>query len=275
MKNKIEIFKNEKLGEVRTVEKDGKVYFVATDVAKALGYAKPQNAIQAHCRYSLKQGIPHPQNKNKTLEVNIIPEGDMYRLISHSELESAEKFEMWIFDEVLPSIRKHGMYITEELLKDKERLEYELGEIHNKYYELENKNNELESNVKSLEDEKEVFGKMQVEYSRQQNSLRRLSIKTREEVSYLPRLTLELVRMYIKENPSVIINERDGRLILKSKPLFKELRKLILCNDKGNRNIYEVLYTMNFYIDDSIVAIPVEYLDDNYTPMFEMYMLEH
>lgn len=274
MENKIEIFKNEELGEVRSLIIGGEPWFVGKDVAEVLGYQEPLKAIRDHI-FEDEKGVTKMDTPGGKQDMIIINESGLYNLIFSSKLEKAQNFRKWVTHDVLPSIRKHGMYITEELLKDKERLEYELGEIHNKYYELENKNNELESNVKSLEDEKEVFGKMQVEYLRQQNSLRRLSIKTREEVSYLPRLTLELVRMYIKENPSVIINERDGRLILKSKPLFKELRKLILCNDKGNRNIYEVLYTMNFYIDDSIVAIPVEYLDDNYTPMFEMYMLEH
>ncbi|MDI0267805.1 BRO family protein [Clostridioides difficile] len=110
-------FNNELFGEIRTVKIDGKLYFVATDIAKALGYAKPNNAIERHCRYTLKQGIPHPQSKTKTLEVNIIPEGDVYRLITNSELPSAEKFERWVFDEVLPSIRKHGAYMTNEALE--------------------------------------------------------------------------------------------------------------------------------------------------------------
>lgn len=110
MSNNLQVFKNSDFGEIRTVEIDGKPYFVATDIAKSLGYAKPNNAIERHCRYTLKQGIPHPQSKTKILEVNVIPEGDMYRLITNSELPSAEKFESWVFDEVLPSIRKTGTY---------------------------------------------------------------------------------------------------------------------------------------------------------------------
>lgn len=114
----LQIFTNEEFGEVRTIEVDGKPYFVGTDVAKALGYSKPQDAVSRHCRYSVKHGIPHPQSKDKSLEVNVIPEGDLYRLITHSELPSAQKFETWVFDEVIPSIRKHGMYATDELLND-------------------------------------------------------------------------------------------------------------------------------------------------------------
>ncbi len=71
--NELQIFENPKFGEIRTVDIDGKTYFVARDVAKALGYAKPENAISAHCRYTLKRGIPHPQSKGSSIEVNVIP----------------------------------------------------------------------------------------------------------------------------------------------------------------------------------------------------------
>ena len=69
-----------------------------------------------NCRCTVKHRIPHPQGKG-TLEVNFIPEGDVYRLITHSKLPAAEKFESWVFDEVLPSIRKHGAYMTEDTIK--------------------------------------------------------------------------------------------------------------------------------------------------------------
>lgn len=107
--NNLQIFNNAEFGEIRTVDVDGKIWFVASDVAKALGYAKPANAVAQHCRCTLKQGIPHPQGKG-TLEVNTIPEGDLYRLVTKSELPSAERFESWVFDEVLPTIRQTGQY---------------------------------------------------------------------------------------------------------------------------------------------------------------------
>lgn len=105
--NDIMIFNNEEFGEIRTVEIDGKPYFMATDIAKALGYSKPNNAISAHCRAALKYSTPI---SGKMQEVNFIPEGDVYRLIIRSQLPTAEKFEKWVFDEVLPSIRKTGGY---------------------------------------------------------------------------------------------------------------------------------------------------------------------
>jgi len=107
--NELRIFENEEFGSVRIVGIEGKPYFVANDVARALGYAKPANAVAAHCKGVLKTGIPSEKGIQET---NIIPEGDIYRLIIKSQLPSAEKFEKWVFDEVLPSIRKNGGYIT-------------------------------------------------------------------------------------------------------------------------------------------------------------------
>lgn len=107
----LQVFESPDFGRVRTTEIDGKPYFCGADVAKALGYAKPNNAINEHCRYALKQGTPHPQSPSKTIEMSFIPEGDVYRLIVGSKLPTAEKFERWVFDEVLPSIRRDGGYI--------------------------------------------------------------------------------------------------------------------------------------------------------------------
>lgn len=117
MKNKLEIFNNTEFGSVRIIQEGDKYLFCGLDVAAALGYAKPRNAITSHCRYALKRGVPHPQAESKEIEMLFIPEGDVYRLITHSKLPSADRFEKWVFDEVLPNIRKHGVYITDEKLK--------------------------------------------------------------------------------------------------------------------------------------------------------------
>ena len=116
MENKIQVFNNEEFDKVRTLNEGGKIYFVASDIAKRLGYTNLSKAVNDHCRWVTKRYIPHPQGKG-TLEVNCIPEGDVYRLITHSKLPAAEKFESWVFDEVLPSIRKHGAYMTEDTIK--------------------------------------------------------------------------------------------------------------------------------------------------------------
>ena len=104
MTNEVQIFEDTELGRLRMIEEDGKILFVASDVAKALGYSNISDAISRHCRYVVKHDIPHPQGKG-TLEVNVILEGDVYRLITHSKLPSAEKFESWVFDEVLPQVK--------------------------------------------------------------------------------------------------------------------------------------------------------------------------
>ena len=115
--NELQIFNNNQFGEIRTIEDNGKVLFCGADVAKALGYARPNDAITAHCRCTVKCRIPHPQAPDKEIEMSFIPEGDVYRLITHSKLPTAEKFERWVFDEVLPTIRKHGAYLTPEALE--------------------------------------------------------------------------------------------------------------------------------------------------------------
>lgn len=117
--NELQIFNSPEFGDIRTVEIDGKPYFVGTDVAKALGYAKPNNAVSTHCRYTLKRGIATKQGNMS--EMVLIPEGDIYRLIIRSKLSSAERFERWVFDEVLPAIHHNGGYIMgQENLSDSE-----------------------------------------------------------------------------------------------------------------------------------------------------------
>lgn len=136
---KLQIFNNAEFGEIRTVEIDNKPYFMASDVARALGYSRPNDAISAHCRATVKHSIPI---SGKMQEVNFIPEGDIYRLVVHSKLPQADKFERWVFDEVLPSIRKHGGYISgQENLSDEELLAKALLVAQNKIAE---KNKEIE-----------------------------------------------------------------------------------------------------------------------------------
>lgn len=107
--NELKIFKNEEFGEIRTVEIEGKPFFCGSDVAKALGYAIPSKAVNTHCKGVSKMEAP---TNGGIQELLFIPEGDLYRLIVSSKLPTAEKFEHWVFDEVLPSIRKHGGYIS-------------------------------------------------------------------------------------------------------------------------------------------------------------------
>ena len=111
--NELQIFNNEKYGEIRTIVDGDKVLFCASDVAKALGYARPADAITTHCRGSVKRRLT--DNLGREQETKFIPEGDVYRLIIKSKLPTAEKFENWVFDEVLPTIRKYGGYVAKPM----------------------------------------------------------------------------------------------------------------------------------------------------------------
>ena len=105
--NELQIFNSGEFGEIRTIEIDGKPYFVGTDVAKALGYSNPRKAILDHCKGVTKRDTP---TSSGVQSMSYINEGDLYRLIMKSKLPSAEKFESWVMDEVLPTIRKTGSY---------------------------------------------------------------------------------------------------------------------------------------------------------------------
>ena len=125
----LKIFKAEQFGEIRWVKVDNKDYAVGIDIAKALGYKNARDAILRHCRGVVKHDIGVVTGKRKdgtdaiqNVEMSVIPEGDIFRLAAKSELPGAEKFEAWIFDEVLPCIRKTGMYATDELLDNPDLL---------------------------------------------------------------------------------------------------------------------------------------------------------
>lgn len=105
--NELKVFQNSEFGKLGILLIDGKEYFPATQCAEILGYVKPRNAISRHCKGALKQGV---LTEGGIQQVNYIPEGDLYRLIVNSKLPAAERFERWVFDEVLPALRKYGSY---------------------------------------------------------------------------------------------------------------------------------------------------------------------
>ena len=112
--NELMIFNNPEFGEVRTLEEDGKVLFCGSDVAKALGYSRPKDAISAHAKGAVKR---RTLTSGGEQEMSFIPESDLYRLVFSSKLPTAEKFTEWVTAEVLPSIRKHGAYLTQDTLE--------------------------------------------------------------------------------------------------------------------------------------------------------------
>lgn len=116
MNTDLQIFTNEQFGSVRTIDEGDTVLFCGSDIAKALSYARPNDAISAHCRSTVKRRIATSQGNES--EMSFIPEGDVYRLIIRSNLPEAVKFEKWLFEEVLPSIRKHGGYLTPDKIEE-------------------------------------------------------------------------------------------------------------------------------------------------------------
>lgn len=106
--------------EVRTFVENEVPYFVANDVAKTLGYKNPSKATNDHCKKAIETWGNDSLGRRQKFK--IIPESDVYRLIIKSNLPSAEKFESWVMEEVLPQIRKHGMYATDELLDNPDLL---------------------------------------------------------------------------------------------------------------------------------------------------------
>ena len=116
MNQQLQVFNHEQFGDVRIIEEDGRVLFCGKDVAKALGYENPRDAIRRHCRGVVKRdGVSKTTNQHgvtteQVTQMSFIPEGDLYRLITHSKLPAAERFEKWVFDEMLPTIRKTGGY---------------------------------------------------------------------------------------------------------------------------------------------------------------------
>jgi prophage antirepressor-like protein len=120
--SELRVFSHNDFGELETILIDGKPYFPATRCAEMLEYEKPHDAISRHCRYSVKHGVPHPQNPNKTIEKNFIPQGDLVRLVTHSRLPAARDFESWVMDIIVPSVLNTGMYGRERLLTDPDLL---------------------------------------------------------------------------------------------------------------------------------------------------------
>ena len=121
MGDTIQIFTNNTFGAIRTIDADGQVLFCGKDVATALGYVNPKDALARHCKGVVNH---YPlETSGGIQQVRFITEGDLYRLIVSSKLPSAQQFEAWVFDEVLPSIRRHGVYAIDELLNNGEFLE--------------------------------------------------------------------------------------------------------------------------------------------------------
>lgn len=113
--NEMKIFNNPEFGEIRTIEENGVPLFCGSDVARALGYQNPSRDVQRHCKKAISRCTTDSVGRQQ--EMLFIPESDLYRLVFCSKLPTAEKFTDWVTSEVLPSVRKHGAYMTPETLQ--------------------------------------------------------------------------------------------------------------------------------------------------------------
>ena len=120
--NEIEIFKNPEFGEIRTLTIDGEPWFVGKDVAERLGYERPTKAVQDHIDSEDKDEVPIQDSIGRMQKTPIINESGLYSLVLSSKLPTAKAFKRWVTSEVIPAIRKHGVYAVDKLLEDPDTL---------------------------------------------------------------------------------------------------------------------------------------------------------
>lgn len=115
--NDLKIFENPAFGQVRTLEREGEPWFVGKDVAEVLGYGNTRDAIDRHVDPEDKNTVVNPDGNRGNPNMTIINESGLYSLVLSSKLPTAKAFKRWITSEVIPSIRKHGAYITPDTLE--------------------------------------------------------------------------------------------------------------------------------------------------------------
>lgn len=149
--NNVKVFENTEFGELEILLINGKEYFPATQCAKILGYSNPRKAVIDHCK---KDGVTNHDAIDKlgrTQQMKFINESNLYRLIVSSKLPAAEKFERWVFDEVLPTIRKTGGYVSDDDLFVNTYLPYADDNIKNLFKLQLNTIRQLNSKIKQDE----------------------------------------------------------------------------------------------------------------------------
>lgn len=115
--NELQVFQNSQFGNLEILTIEGKEWFPAIQVAEILGYSNPRDAVERHTKkrgvvkHDVIDKLGRKQNKK------FIDEGNLYRLITRSKLPQADEFEEWVFEEVLPAIRKHGIYATDNVIE--------------------------------------------------------------------------------------------------------------------------------------------------------------
>ena len=243
--NKIQEFFNEKFGTVRTVAIDGVIYFVASDIARALGYKNPQKAIRDHCKRVNESFIPSNGGEQKA---KVITKSDIYRLIVRSKLESADEFESWIFDEIMPTIEKTGAYIEEG--REQEMVNYYFsslssdlqGQIVN---ELIEKNKELQA---FYDDLMNTEGLMQIN-----TVAKELGIGEYTSFAYLRG---KKVFFYDKDKVNVPYERfrKEGKFVVKETPCHDgNIRAVTYATKKGLEYIRKILRKDGYYNAEVLV----------------------
>lgn len=246
MENKLQIFKNELFGEIRIIMLDEKPYFVANDILKALGYAEGSwsTTLKRKCKGVTKcKGLEYRGNL-----LNLIPEGDVYRLIFGSELEEAEKFESWVMDELLPQLRKTGVYITESATPESISYEalYGVRRIKNTFRDTQDMNQEY---------------KRYKEMAKEQNRLNKLDNKQRitdcnkileviqerlidNQDTFTDMLVLIGLREQINKDMRELDNRRNGGI---KSAKTKQINKL----ESEKEELQEKIITLEQYLNDN------------------------
>ena len=147
----LQIFSNSEFGEIRTITKDNETYFIGKDVAKALGFANPRDAIATH-EFDEDKGVDTIDTLGGKQSMTVINESGVYALVFGSRLESAKRFKHWVTSEVLPSIRKTGSYSKPLTTSEQIRL------LAQGNTELTERVDKVEDKITSIEEETPLYG---------------------------------------------------------------------------------------------------------------------
>ena len=263
MNSEIELFKNEGLNiKVRTIlNNDGSISINAEDAARGFGWIQKQNknnkeylsirweTINNYCN---ELGFPNKLGKD-----DFIPESLFYMLGMKANNKTAVEFQKWLSVEVLPSIRKHGAYITQEVLADKEKLEDTIYQ--------------LQLDAKMIKEEKEVIQKENCKLRTERHMPSVVCIKAKTDESYLPDLALQLIRLYLKEHDNIITRKAEDGIYIKKKPIEKELKKITFTSKERTLLILSIgniientneIFIKNEYLADDFYLKSTEFLND-------------
>ena len=119
--SELQVFDNAEFGSVRSLMVNGEPYFVAKDIAEILGYANPQKAVRDHVDEEDK-GVNEMDTPGGKQSFVVINESGLYSLILSSKLPSAKRFKRWVTSEVLPAIRKHGVFAMDDIVNNTDAL---------------------------------------------------------------------------------------------------------------------------------------------------------